>query len=333
MQRESLSIPLSFTRIYCMGISSLLWDLWCAVSVVGIWPRWIEPKLLATPQLTISLPQLPSSFDGVRIAHLSDLHIHAHADERFFKRIADTIKRESPDLILITGDFICHSRLDAPEFLSSFLNELNAPLGIYASLGNHDYDRYLSINAEGNYDTSGSKATIANGFKRLATPLKVQGHVTDSAKQAKPHPELTPLLKQCGIQLLHNESVEIVKGSQAITIGGVGDLMSGQCLPDRLGINGRDLPDIVLSHNPDSLPLFPSDAHALILSGHCHGGQVNLPWFKSRILLMEDPTLSKGLIERHGNTLYVSRGLSGPLQFRWRARPELPIITLTTASS
>ena len=54
--------------------SGLLWDVACAVSIVGIWPRFIEPNLLRVTRLTLPIRNLPSTLLGLRVVHFSDLH-------------------------------------------------------------------------------------------------------------------------------------------------------------------------------------------------------------------------------------------------------------------
>lgn len=98
----------------------------------------IEPRWIKVTRPTVWLPELPGGWDGVRIAHLTDLH---HGRMVPLGLIAEAVRlanAESPDLAVLTGDFV--SRPEAiTSALAEVLAELEAPLGSYAVLGNHDY--------------------------------------------------------------------------------------------------------------------------------------------------------------------------------------------------
>lgn len=99
---------------------------------------WIEPRRIKVNRLQISLPHLPRRWDGLRIAHLTDLH---HGRLVRLGLIAEAVRlanAESPDMVVLTGDFVSRAAAINRE-LSAVLAELEAPLGVYAVLGNHDH--------------------------------------------------------------------------------------------------------------------------------------------------------------------------------------------------
>jgi predicted MPP superfamily phosphohydrolase len=77
----------------------LFWDIWCIASVVGIWPRFIEPNLLDTARLALPIHNLPVELKGFKIVHLSDLHYHIGISPSFLNRLQNKIKALQPDLI------------------------------------------------------------------------------------------------------------------------------------------------------------------------------------------------------------------------------------------
>ncbi|HVB40668.1 MAG TPA: metallophosphoesterase [Terriglobales bacterium] len=88
--------------------------------------------------LQLQLPHLPPALEGLRIAHLSDIHYGLFLSSRSLSRILDLTQAQRPDLIAITGDFVTQS----PAFVepvSEMLARLRAPLGVWAVLGNHDF--------------------------------------------------------------------------------------------------------------------------------------------------------------------------------------------------
>jgi uncharacterized protein len=101
--------------------------------------RLLEPLWVETTFPAISLPGLPRQWDGLRIAHLSDLHYPWRKNAAAVEHgVAATIAAK-PDLILFTGDYWCGRDLrDAP--LAAHLRRLSAPLGKFGILGNHDYE-------------------------------------------------------------------------------------------------------------------------------------------------------------------------------------------------
>lgn len=97
-----------------------------------------EPNWLETTRLELPLPQLPSSFSGIRLVHFSDVHLGFNKDAHDVKRLVKHIRAAEPDLICFTGDIVDSYAEDLEEAVPS-LATLTAPLGKYAILGNHDY--------------------------------------------------------------------------------------------------------------------------------------------------------------------------------------------------
>lgn len=318
---------ISFTKL-----SSCLWDLCCIGGIVTIWPRFIEPELIEITRHRIAIDRLPEALERLTIVQLSDLHIDRTTSDRFLDKIAQKVHELDPAILVMTGDFLCHGQLSPHDRdrLLKFLNSLEALFGCYAILGNHDYANYLSINDQGDYDISPLKTTsVVRAFSRIFQGLTPTKTVTQAAQKTPVHQELCNLLKQTHWQLLHNSCVQVAMDPVAINIVGLGDRYAGRCLPEEAFKNhDAAFPTLVLSHNPDNifqLAQYPGD---LILSGHSHGSQVNLPWIRHRFGILENPQLSRGLHHVEGKKLYVNRGLGSPLPFRWFARPEITHFTL-----
>lgn len=304
---------------------TILWDAFCFASVFGIWPRFIEPKLLKITHLTLPFPILQPTF---KILQISDLHFHGRVNDKFLNRLKKAISSESPDLIAITGDFLCHGELDDPSGLEEFLSGLKAPFGTYAVLGNHDYSKGIGINNEGDYDIVKSpQAPFKEGFSRLFHTTRLSRKVSESVRQLEPHPELINILKQSSIQLLNNKSVQV---ENLFNISGVGEHMAGRVdLGSAFKNYSEKLPGVVLAHNPDAIPALMNSPGNVILCGHTHGGEVNLPWIWKRFTALENPKYRSGLFHEDQKAIYVSRGVGGTFPFRFNAIPEIVSITLT----
>ncbi len=144
---------------------------------------------------------------------------------------------------------------------------------------------------------------------------------------------LENLIKKTPFKLLKNESKRVPIRNSFLNVTGLEEYVTGKFNPSQAFQNyDKNYPGIVLAHNPDGVPSllnFPGD---IILCGHTHGGQVNLPWLWKKFTLMENPELKRGLIKKNGQWIYVNRGLGSVMQFRWFAIPELLFLTLEGTS-
>lgn len=96
------------------------------------------PRSPRVTKVTCPLPHLPPAFDGVRLLQVSDLHLEPHTKPEEIERMVRSCKALRPDAILMTGDFVTHTARPAG-LLAEILASLEAPLGVYATLGNHDF--------------------------------------------------------------------------------------------------------------------------------------------------------------------------------------------------
>ena len=112
---------------------------------------------------TLELAQLPPEWDGLTIAQISDVHAGPYMPAERMKRITGMVKSIGPELVVFTGDQMDRRPSDADRFVSGFTG-IEAPLGVYGILGNHDhyFDPRLS-----------EQALVETGI----TPLINQGRV------------------------------------------------------------------------------------------------------------------------------------------------------------
>ncbi|MDB6080928.1 MAG: ykuE, partial [Chlamydiia bacterium] len=66
-----------------------LWDLWCIASIIGIWPRFIEPNILVNSNHTLPITMLPKELNGLTIVQISDLHYSSYTRSTFLKRVSE----------------------------------------------------------------------------------------------------------------------------------------------------------------------------------------------------------------------------------------------------
>jgi uncharacterized protein len=250
-------------------------------------------------EVVVKIPGLPRALDGFSIAQLSDVHIGVFVGDAELSIAEALLKKAKPDLIVLTGDLLDNDPRLAGQ-LGRFIRRLPALAreGVVAIPGNHDY--FAGIEETAN-------AVTAAGARMLRNDALVIGGA------------------DAGFALLGVEDV------WARREGGGPDLERALRSLPRLG--GRiapslDLPRVLLCHNPS---FFEEAAGrvALQLSGHTHGGQVNLGVRPADYLLPGGWVA--GRYDLHGSALYVNRGFGtvGP-PARIGAPPEVTRIILTS---
>ena len=309
----------------------IVWDIVCAASLIGIWPRYVEPNLLTVSRVSIPIANLPEDLRGLRIVHLSDLHLSSELPDAFLNKVVTASQAVKPDLIVFTGDFLCYGQPEGLARLERFLKRFSAPLGCFAVLGNHDYEAYVGVNAKGEYDIlPASSAEIVKVFRRITHRQKVLGKFSKQLQDIELQSVLTKFLKKTPFTLLENSSQKIAVGKTFLNICGLGEYSAGRCCPESAYRNyDRAYPGIILAHNPDAVAQISAYPGDLVLCGHIHGGQINLPWLVNRFTLVEHPEFRSGLFRLTDRLMYVSRGIGSVLRLRWRARPEVVVLTLT----
>jgi predicted MPP superfamily phosphohydrolase len=120
-----------------------------AGAALAVWAAWIEPRRLVVRRETLELRHWPAALDGLRVGVMSDLHAGVpYMGLDAIARAVDRLNEEAPDLVVLLGDYLDASmfwyppaRRLAPERVADQLARLEAPLGRFAVLGNHDWKR------------------------------------------------------------------------------------------------------------------------------------------------------------------------------------------------
>src|SRR3989442_565128 len=231
-------------------------------------------RRLAVSHLEVPVRGLPSTLDGLRLVHLSDLHIGAHLDLAELGEHVERVNALAPDLICVTGDLVDRPETCAEAFPT--LAGLRARHGVFVTLGNHDF--YAGAD------------TVTAALRRL-TPFRV---LRDERVEVAIGGALPTLLR---IDDLRRDWARGVLEHPALP-------------PLAAGVTtGR--PFIVLSHRPDCFPQAARLGAALMLSGHTHGGQLALPWPGRRTPNPAEfiSAFDRGLYRDGDATVYVNRGL------------------------
>ncbi len=255
----------------------------------------------------LAFENLPAGFKGLKIVHISDIHSGSFTDPDSVRHGVQKILDEKPDIILFTGDLVNDMASEMQEYVHIF-SLLKAPMGIYSTLGNHDYGDYATWPRDG---------------------------ITKEQNMAN----LKQLYEIMGWRLLMNEHVALERGGDKIALLGIENWSTKARFPKhgRMDLAHKGTEDfafkILMSHDPSHwegqvIPDY-SDVD-LMLSGHTHGMQfgVQIPGFKwSPVQYLYKQW--NGLYENEKQKLYVNPGF-GFIGYPGRVGilPEITVIEL-----
>ncbi len=223
----------------------------------------------------LPLRNCPTSWDGLRIAQLSDIHIGQNLDLEQLDRFVDRVNRLEPDIICITGDIADSPMADLDSFLP-VLARLQATHGVFAVLGNHDH--YAGAD---HVEAALRRLTPFTVLRDEQTAITIKG-------------------QRLHIIGLDDHGRDWARGKSMVPY-----------LSRALARASAEEPVLLLSHRPDVFPQAADLGVALVLAGHTHGGQIGVPWFNGRIRNLAEfiTDFDRGLYERSGSYLYVNCGL------------------------
>jgi uncharacterized protein len=261
----------------------------------------------------VAVPGMPSAADGLRILHLSDIHLApGQTRKRAFVRELASL---APDLVVSTGDLLAHASavrplledlgplLDRPGAFVLGSNDLVAPV-------RKNPARYLLPDAR--------------------TPLMLQQDLAPSL----PTRLLVDSLTAAGWRDLDNRRDQVSAGGTLLDLVGVDDphlerdRMPGPA-PRPEGAAAR----IGVAHAPylAVLDAFVDDGCDVLLAGHTHGGQICVPGHGALVSNCDlPPSQARGLSARSGVPLHVSQGIGTSPYQQWRiaCRPGASLLTL-----
>jgi predicted MPP superfamily phosphohydrolase len=254
---------------------------------------------------TLQFPDLPAAFDGFTITQITDVHSGSFTNAAGVKKGLDLVNAQRSDVILFTGDLVNNTASEMDQWIPAFAG-LQAPMGKFSVLGNHDYGDYI----------------------RWETPEAKQ---TNLARLKQVHTEI-------GFRLLLDEAITLKKDGQSITLLGVENWGKGGFHQyGDLNKATADVPDqafkVLMSHDPSHWEGVTLEHHQhihLTLSGHTHGMQFGIELFGFKWSPIKYVYKQwAGLYHNAGRFLYVNRGF-GFLGLKGRIGmwPEVAVITL-----
>ncbi len=129
----------SIDRSYAFSWSGII----AGVSLFGILVYGFGNKYkYQVKRIKLTYDNLPASFAGLKIVHISDIHSGSFNNKEAVVKGVEKIMNEKPDLILFTGDMVNNVADEMKDYMDVF-DKLQAPMGVYSTLGNHDYGDYV----------------------------------------------------------------------------------------------------------------------------------------------------------------------------------------------
>jgi len=266
-------------------------------------------------RVEIPVSNLPAALDGMKIAQLSDIHMSGYMPRSQVRRAVDMANDLGADLAVVTGDFITGSGDPLEECIEE-IRRLSAPLGIYGCNGNHE----------------------------------IYAQAEDRAQE---------LFTQFGMKLLRHEAAVIPFNGANLNLIGVDyqreRAPGGRRVSALIGVESlirKDIPNVLLSHNPNSFNRAAELGVELSLAGHTHGGQIQVeildhrlsparfitdyvaglylrPLFTPARTVASQKFLNATTLQGLHSAVYVNRGLGtvgAPV--RLGVPPEISLLTL-----
>lgn len=192
-------------------------------------------------RLTLNEHQVQSvaSEEKLKLVQISDLHIKKDYTAKHLEKVVQKVNQQSPDFIVFTGDLY--------DNYSNYQDNEQ----VTSKLA-HLRARYGKIAIWGNRDYRGGASRIYEN-----------------------------MMQQAGFSLLRNENLVVgTSQGRSILFTGLDDALLGNpVLPPTVEEMNGTAYDILLTHEPDEVIQYQGKGYELILSGHSHGGQVNIPFF------------------------------------------------------
>lgn len=304
-------VPLVLAIIFKYVLPRKVWRRTVVACTIIIWALTGYGFLFGFQQFTVrhvefASADLPEAFDGYRIVQFSDAHVASMTGSRqwMVQRAIDSINAQHADAVVFTGDMqnIWPDELPSQ---ASYFRQLKAKDGVFAVLGNHDYDVYQNC---------------------------------DEAEKTENCKKTVKAFRDMGFDLLLNEHRIVRRDSDSIIIAGMenwgttkrmprkGDVKKTLSEPSALSLQSSPF-ILMLQHDPTCWreKIIPECNAQLTLSGHTHGGQISLlGWSPVAIRYPE----WGGMTYEGSRAINVSTGLGALIPFRIGLPGEIVVITL-----
>ena len=265
-----------------------------AFVAIVIWIAWGNSALMVN-EIKITNDKIPQSFEGFRIATVSDLHNAELGKDN--NKLIEKLNECEPDIIVLTGDLIDSNHTNL-EVALSFARQAVKIAPCYFVTGNHE-------------------AWVGSQYEELKTSLENAG---------------VTVLQDEAIELNYGDEYIQLIGLNDPDFSERDSFLSESILETKLSqVNISNGFTILLSHRPEHFNVYQNKNIDLVLSGHAHGGQFRLPFWGGVIAPNQGlfPKYDAGTYTENGTTMIVSRGIGNSIiPFRVNNRPEIVLVEL-----
>ena len=261
---------------------------------------YISTNVIKTKKYQVKNSKLPEEFNGLKIAHISDVHSKIFGKDN--SGVIDRVIKENPDVVIMSGDIIDKREEDIEKFISMY-KKIYERYPTYYSIGNHErklgwkkYKKYLKM-----LQMCGVHVII-NGSEKL---IKNDKHIIINALKFRENMQPKVLTKE-----KEEEFISYMKNKLK-------------------NLDTKDF-NILIAHDPENFKMYKQLGVDLVFSGHVHGGLIRF----GKICLLSPrrtffPKYSYGKNTEENTTIITSAGMGkATLPIRLFNRPEIVIVTL-----
>lgn len=248
--------------------------LFCFFLILSIflYARYVGTSKITVKEVSVSNSKLPDAFYGYKVVQLSDIHYKTTIGRKELEEVIKKVNKTKPDIVVISGDLLDSNVTYTDNDINNIINLLN------------------DINCERKYIITGEDDK-SDTFTKILDKLDYK-------------------LLDNNYDVIYNEDYE------PITIAGLSTSSEGPSSKDKLANveeaiekNGSNY-NILIIHEPAISEEIDTDKYSLILAGHTHNGQINIPVIKDFFMPDRANASYKDFHYELGNTdLYVSPGL------------------------
>lgn len=278
-------------------ILKFIFMLTIIISGILLYARYIGTSGLLIKEHKIYNSNIPDSFHGTKIVHVSDIHYGRTIQKKELNKLVTSINELKPDIVIFTGDLIDKDiNLGKKDYkiIIEALKSIDASIDKYAITGNHDYqfDEYASILLESNFKNLDDNYDIV--YNKSYEPIMIAGLKTYLSSKKSMDDRMINI----------NSYISNNKDT---------------------GPKFR----ILIMHEPDLIDDVQIDNFNLVLAGHSHNGQVKLPFIGATILPVKAKKYYDEYYKINNTDLYISSGIgTSTINFRFLNKPSINLYRL-----
>ncbi len=268
----------------------------CLINSILLYSRFIGTSGLIIKEYKITNSKLPSSFYGLKIIHMSDIHYGRTIKKKELLKIVAEINLRNPDIVVFTGDLFDNNETltqkDIKEITEAF-QKINATIGKFAITGEHDFkkEEWSTIIKDSGFTNLNDTYELI--YKDGYEPIMIAGLSTNLKGTKNAKDKIAPI----------NDYINSIQESEEMNVPRY---------------------KILLLHEPDYIKNVTYQNYDLVLAGHSHNGQVKLPFIGPIAKSNGAKKYYDEYYSLNNTDLYVSSGLGTTnLDFRLFNRPSL----------